>query len=522
LEQKDLTKRLMLALGLSFLVLVGSNYLFPKKQTVGADGNKTISQTTNNTQTSPAQKLPDAVSNSAAPMQKKQHSDISVIESQKFTYRIDQSGDIYSATLHEKKYNDANGSRPELFNDAKTLPLDISFTDATLNAEKLAKPYSASVASIDLGSSDGEVVLTQKLSKTTVSKRLKFYPDGHYDLEVTTTPAMPFFITPGHRPEVDHSMYLLVRGSLTINSKQQKIDVEDGDADEPVVVNDTTIASSFDRYVASMFYDFDTPFKTTIVGDKNQDPLPQISSAGSIKIHGYIGPKEYRVLENINPKLTNSIEFGAFTFLAKYFYKFMLDIYDYIPNWGWVIIVFTIFVKIVLFYPTYKGMMSMQKLKDLAPKMKELKEKYGKDPAKMNMKTMELYKKNGANPLGGCLPMLLQIPVFFSLYRVLLNADELQGAPWILWITDLSVKDPYYVLPILMGATMYLQQKITPNTMTDPMQKKIFQYFPVIMTAFFLNFPSGLVLYWLTNNILTILQQMYINNAYNNYKNGAK
>ncbi len=121
--------------------------------------------------------------------------------------------------------------------------------------------------------------------------------------------------------------------------------------------------------------------------------------------------------------------------------------------------------------------MSMQKLKDLAPKMKELREKYKGDPAKMNQQMMALYKKHGANPMGGCLPMLLQIPIFFALYRVLLNADELQGAPWILWIKDLSVQDPYFVLPILMGITMYIQQKITPNTMTDPMQQKIFQWY---------------------------------------------
>ncbi len=124
--------------------------------------------------------------------------------------------------------------------------------------------------------------------------------------------------------------------------------------------------------------------------------------------------------------------------------------------------------------------------------------------------------------MGACLPMLLQIPVFFALYRVLLNADELQGASWILWITDLSRHDPYFVLPILMGITMYLQQVITPNNMTDPLQQKIFKFFPVIMTFFFLSFPAGLVLYWLTNNILSIAQQYYINNAYEKYKKEQK
>ena len=166
-------------------------------------------------------------------------------------------------------------------------------------------------------------------------------------------------------------------------------------------------------------------------------------------------------------------------------------------------------------------MMSMQKLKDLAPKMKEVKEKYKGDPAKMNAQMMEMYKKHGANPMGGCLPLLLQIPVFFALYRVLLNAVELEGAPWILWIENLAQMDPYYVLPVLMGASMWFQQRITPSNFTDPLQEKIFKWFPVIMTVFFIYFPSGLVLYWLVNNLFTIGQQYFINHMYAKHKAAA-
>jgi YidC/Oxa1 family membrane protein insertase len=200
----------------------------------------------------------------------------------------------------------------------------------------------------------------------------------------------------------------------------------------------------------------------------------------------------------------------------------MIWIHDFVGNWGWAIVIFTILVKLILFPLSYKGMMSMQKMKELAPKMKELKEKHKGDPAKLNQQTMAMYKKHGANPMGGCLPMILQIPVFFALYRVLLNAEELQGAPWVGWIVNLADKDPYYVLPILMGITMWLMQKVQPNTMTDPMQQKIFQWFPVIMTFFFLTFPAGLVLYWLTNNILSIVQQYIINGAYEKHKANMK
>jgi YidC/Oxa1 family membrane protein insertase len=156
----------------------------------------------------------------------------------------------------------------------------------------------------------------------------------------------------------------------------------------------------------------------------------------------------------------------------------------------------------------------MQKIKDIAPRIKEVQEKYKGDPARMNAAVMEMYKKHGANPLGGCLPLILQIPVFFAIYRVLLNAVELQGAPWLLWITDLSRMDPYYILPILMGATMYYQQKITPSNFTDPLQEKIFKFLPVIFTFFFFTFPAGLVLYWFVNNLFSIAQQYLVNKQF--------
>jgi YidC/Oxa1 family membrane protein insertase len=152
----------------------------------------------------------------------------------------------------------------------------------------------------------------------------------------------------------------------------------------------------------------------------------------------------------------------------------------------------------------------MKKMQEIQPKLTELREKYKKDPQKLQKETMEIYKKYKVNPLGGCLPMLLQIPVFFALYKVLMIAIELRGAPFMLWITDLSTKDPYYILPIVMGITMVIQQKMTPTSL-DPKQNKIMMLMPVIFTFMFLNFASGLVLYWLVNNVLSIIQQFYTN-----------
>jgi YidC/Oxa1 family membrane protein insertase len=192
--------------------------------------------------------------------------------------------------------------------------------------------------------------------------------------------------------------------------------------------------------------------------------------------------------------------------------------HDYIGNWGWTIVLVTVLIKLVLYPLSYKGMVSMNKLKELAPKVKEIQEKYKHDKQKSGAKMMEFYKREEVNPMGGCLPMLLQIPVFFSIYRVLLNSIELKGSEWILWIDDLASMDPYYVLPILMGITMYLQQLITPNQMQDELQKKLFQFLPVIFTFFFLWFPAGLTLYWFINNLFTIGQQYYVNTLFTKAK----
>jgi YidC/Oxa1 family membrane protein insertase len=162
--------------------------------------------------------------------------------------------------------------------------------------------------------------------------------------------------------------------------------------------------------------------------------------------------------------------------------------------------------------------MSMQKLKDLAPQIKVIQEKYKGDAQKSSAAMMDLYKKNNANPMGGCLPLLLQMPVFFAIYRMLLNSIALKHSEWILWIDDLSVMDPYFVLPILLGVSMYVQQTITPTTITDPLQKKIFKFLPLIFVFFFMTFPAGLTLYWFVNNVFSIVQQYYINTIFDKRK----
>ena len=530
MEQMDLNKRLIIAVVLSFVILFGFSYFFPKPKSIpGAETNRTTQSAATATSEKAAPTL--AADSAAAPSVNtpapkaatgKTGKLLAYVDTRKYAMKIDRFGRIESVILKQHKYRDEEGNPLELINPKKTRPLEVRFSDPKLNREAFEVPYTASTKEVNATTGAATLTLTQKLPGVTLVKRLTFHPDGEYDLKVDVNKKVEYFITSGHRPEADKSRYMIVRGVLVRNAKGVITTIEDGKAKETTKIPDATILSSFDRYYASLFYNFDHPFYVIVTPDAKNDPLPFVRSDASLSLKAYVGPKEWKLFEQLDPRLTDAIEFGWFTFLAKPFFRVMLAIYNFVGNWGWAIVLFTLLVKLVLFPLSYKGMMSMQKLKDLAPKMKEIKERYGKDPAKMNQQMMALYKKHGANPMGGCLPMILQIPVFFALYRVLLNADELQGAPWILWITDLSRQDPYYILPILMGATMFLQQHITPNTMTDPMQQKIFKWFPVLMTFFFLTFPSGLVLYWLTNNILSIAQQYYINRAYEKHKERLK
>ncbi|MEN6621300.1 MAG: membrane protein insertase YidC [Smithella sp.] len=247
------------------------------------------------------------------------------------------------------------------------------------------------------------------------------------------------------------------------------------------------------------------------VAIKGQKELIPGKQSGSSSYTLYLGPKEYSLLKAQNVGLEDSIDFGSWLkWLAMPLLVTLNFIHDYVRNYGIAIIILTLLIKII-FWPlgnlSYKSMKEMQKLQ---PKIAALKEKYKNDQQKIGMETMALYKAHKVNPLGGCLPMLIQIPIFFGLYKALLYSIELRHSPFFWWIQDLSAKDPFYVTPIVMGVTQFIQQKMTP-TGGDPMQAKLMLFMPVIMTFFFLNFPSGLVIYWLFNNILSIGQQYYIN-----------
>ena len=237
--------------------------------------------------------------------------------------------------------------------------------------------------------------------------------------------------------------------------------------------------------------------------------------APSVALQLYAGPKEYDTLRSLNVGLEDMIDFGWFIYgswtivksIAKPIFYVLRFIYEYIPNYGVTIILLTCGIKLLFVPLQYKSYKSMKMMKAIQPKIAAVQEKYKGDRDRLNKELMKLYREQKVNPLGGILPMLLQMPVFISLFNVLYMSIDLRQAPFMFWVTDLSLQDPFYVLPILMGATMFIQQKITPNTM-DPTQAKIMLVLPIGMTFLFINFPAGLVLYWMTNNILTITQQL--------------
>jgi YidC/Oxa1 family membrane protein insertase len=238
---------------------------------------------------------------------------------------------------------------------------------------------------------------------------------------------------------------------------------------------------------------------------------PITSNTLRIPMKTYFGPKEINALHSVEPTLDLTVDFGWFTLIAYPILKVMKWLFSVFGNWGVAIILLTILIKILTFPLTYKSMKSMKNIAKLQPQMNALKEKHKDDKEALNREMITFMKTQGYNPVAGCLPMLIQMPVFFALYRVLYSSIELYQAPFMGWIHDLSVKDPFYITPILLVALMWLQQKITPSTATDPMQAKMLQYMPFFFGLMMISLPAGLTLYMLVNAAVSIIQQQYLN-----------
>jgi len=513
LEKFTPNQRLLVAVALSFVFFIGYTTLFPP------NASKSETNSTNVSEAKAVVEQPTAVQSEAnatstSDIKTVTTDTLTTISAKEFTLKIDTLGRVSSVVLSNAKHNGKDGKLSELISSEGAKPLQIRFADAALNEAAAKTPYTTDVTNIALGENGkATLLLTQNLPELTVTKTLTFYADGHYDAKVSLSNEKRYSLYLGQHPQIIEQMMTVVGGMIYSGDNLTTI-FEDGDVEGRSLFSDVHLVSAFDQYYATIFYGFDKSTQVTVERDTNSNPVTYLEGTPNFTFNGYIGPKEYKTLEAINPVLVNAIEFGWFTFVAAPIFKVLMWLHGLLGNWGWSIIALTVLIRIFLYPLTHKGMVSMQKIKDIAPRIKEVQEKYKGDPTRMNAAVMEMYKKHGANPLGGCLPLVLQIPVFFAIYRVLLNAVELQGAPWLLWITDLSRMDPYYILPILMGATMYYQQKITPSNFTDPLQEKIFKFLPLIFMFFFITFPSGLVLYWFVNNLFSIAQQYMVNKQF--------
>lgn len=250
--------------------------------------------------------------------------------------------------------------------------------------------------------------------------------------------------------------------------------------------------------------------RDAVIGFKAPAITIEPNSTATTSATFYVGPKDQDVLESIEENLDLTIDYGFLFMISQPLFWLLIKIQSIVTNWGVAIIIITLIVKGAMYPLTKAQYTSMAKMRALQPKMTQLKERFGDDKQKMSQAMMELYRKEKVNPAGGCLPLIIQMPIFLALYWVFLESVELRHAPFMLWIQDLSAQDPFYILPVLMGVSMFIMQKMQPMTVQDPMQQKIMQYMPVMFTVFFFWFPSGLVLYWLVSNIISIVQMKII------------
>jgi len=354
------------------------------------------------------------------------------------------------------------------------------------------------------------------------------FKDDHYSIDLTTsirnlgqgplTGGLNIALVKYWDDEAKRDAYSFAGPATLVNDKLKEVKVKNLKEEAPVYGKDAAWTSIQSKYFIDVVVPLDNSVEqirlsrdNDIIKNTLESPLLTLQPGETAKLDYmlFFGPKDLDILKAEGHKLDKSINFGFFEILAKPLLHVLMFFYGFLKNYGLAIILLTIIIKILFWPLTHKSYASMKSMQKLQPEMQKIRERFKSDKERLNKELMELYKKNRVNPMGGCLPMVVQIPVFFALYKVLLGSIALRHAPFAFWLTDLSAKDPYYITPVLMGITMFLQQKLTPTT-ADPMQAKIMTFLPVVFTFMFLNFPSGLVIYWLVNNLLTIVQQYYI------------
>ncbi len=547
------TYRAFLAIIISFVILVGYQYFFVGfDQPVATDG--AVEQTTaNNGQDSaqttvapqsgemtPAVQAPVAL----APVYDREPREIKV-ETDLYTAMFSEAGGIVTSfqLKNHKETNDADSLGMELVKTTagQGFPLEFSWGSA-VGPQVL---YDSSSQNITLSAANNAATLTMtaQAGNGLVLERTYRFDNTTYLIDMSVKvknssqailqgiPQLGLVNTPFDGVSSPANRFLFSGPAMFMNGELTEVKADDF-KDGPKKLQG---AIDWVGYEGNYFLCALVPLGMdgASFSMEGNEVLTRMSLGGELdtlqpgtekeySYHIFYGPKKLKMLQEIGYNLDRSVNFGWFDVIAKPTLWLLNFFYDFAHNYGIAIILVTVLFKAVFWPITQKGLKSMKNMQKLQPKMVKIKEKYKDDPTKMNQEVMSLYKTYKVNPLGGCLPMVMQIPVFFALYKVLLQSIELRHAPFLLWITDLSAPDrlwlgfdlPYLgglpVLTLLMGASMFLQQKLSPTT-ADPTQAKIMMFLPVVFTFMFLNFASGLVLYWFINNLLSILQQVLIN-----------
>jgi YidC/Oxa1 family membrane protein insertase len=444
-----------------------------------------------------------------------------------------RGGELVSFTL--KRHLGSEGELLDLVRRREAAPYLFALGDTA----GMPLPLAGELYAVERGGERPEVTFVYRGAQGSARKRFTLRPDGLLEVEVEAHPGGPWtlLVGPGIRnpPTTELASSFLRRGgAVDAGGKVERYDA--ASTKETLLVSgaglrwaalqDTyfLVAVAPQRPLAQVAF-APTDLPPLAPGGEEAEPVRELSlmltPAGDVlSAHVYLGPKEYEALRALPYGLARTVDFGMFGFLARPLLLALHWTYDrLVANYGWAIILLTFAIRILLFPLNHKSIVSMEKMQRVQPKAQAIQQKWRpklrdrqgrpdrEAQAKMNQEIMALYQAEGINPAAGCLPLLLQMPVLFAFYSLLGSAFDLRGAPWFGWIQDLSIKDPYYVLPLVMGATMVIQQRLTPPA-ADPVQRWMMMAMPIVFTVFFLGFPSGLVLYWLTNNVLAIAQQI--------------
>jgi YidC/Oxa1 family membrane protein insertase len=454
------------------------------------------------------------------------------VDTPNYTARFSNRGaELVSFLL--KHYTNHDGSRVELVKAREPQRTDFPFAFSTADPA-LAPRLNSALYAVDDTNQGSVRIVTFRYAGGGVSatKTFRFTEEYLFSFSAQVTPGRNVRIELGpgirtlEKEESDSRFVITGNGVVQVSDSLKSINREKAkfaayDDVQFVGIEDNYFLSALkpEHAGAAVVRGVDFPSTDKPTADKKEKRRDlyaglNLAADGTASGAAFFGPKQTSILDRYG--FERALQFGTFGIIARFFLVCLLWINKYTHNYGWAIIVLTIFIKIALYPLQHKWMASMKKMQKLQPKMDAIKARYKKaktDPEqkqKMNTEMMKLYQQEGINPAGGCIPMLIQFPIFIGFYNLLSHAIELRGQDWIFWIHDLSIKDPYYILPLLMTVAMFVQQVITPTT-ADPAQRRTFLFMPLIFGWIFKEFPSGLVLYWLVQNVLTIVQQLIMN-----------